>query len=166
MVSVNPQYTMTGVAITESEEDPGLGALIEEDYFRNQFVGKTIDFLPKLKVIKKPLPKELEIVCEPNSTAYKELGPEKVAAIKKKHLKDDIYALTGATISSRAVTLGVKNTVKKFHYRFDILAKAIKEQNIQARPHWQSLCEKIIAISEINDKPQNAIEDLIESHRL
>lgn len=42
----------------------------------------------------------------------------------------------------------------------------LKEQNAYALPHWQSLCEEIIAISENNDAPQKAIEDLIESHRL
>ena len=130
MVSVDPDYTLTGVEITESEEDPGLGALIEEDYFRNQFVGKTVEALPKLEVVKKPLPEEYKTALEPSKPAYKKLGSEKVDEILKKHLKDDIYALTGATISSRAVTRGVKNTVKKFHYRFDILTKAIKEQNI------------------------------------
>ena len=133
MVSVNPQYTLTGVAITESEEDPGLGAEIKQEYFRNQFVGKTLKMLRKLKVIKEPLPKEYQIVLEKSKPAYKKLekqNPEKVKEIKKEHLKDNIYALTGATISSRAVTRGVKNTVKKFHYRFEILTKAIKKQNI------------------------------------
>jgi len=43
---------------------------------------------------------------------------------------------------------------------------ALNEQNTQARLHWQSLCEEIIAIANNNDKPQKAIEDLIESRCL
>jgi electron transport complex protein RnfG len=133
MVSVNPKFTLTGVAITESEEDPGLGAEIQQDYFKNQFKGKTLSILSKLTVVKKPLPEDYKTVLEPSKPAYKKLekqDPGKIKEIKEKHLKDDIYALTGATISSRAVTRGVKNTVKKFNYRFDILTKAIKEQKI------------------------------------
>jgi len=59
------------------------------------------------------------------------LTPEQMKEIRKKHVKDDIYALTGATISSRAVTRGVKNTVRKFVYRFDILKKAIEQEKVQ-----------------------------------
>lgn len=129
MVSLNPDFTVTGVAITESEEDPGLGAEIEQNYFRNQFVGKTLEMLKTLKVIKKPLPQDYVQVLEPARAA--KLSSEKVKEIKEEHVKDDIYALTGATISSRAVTRGVKSTVKKFVYRFYILTKAVEQENVR-----------------------------------
>jgi electron transport complex protein RnfG len=38
-----------------------------------------------------------------------------------------IYAITGATISSRALTDGVKNTVNHFHYRWALLAPLLAE---------------------------------------
>jgi len=131
MVSLDPKFTVTGVAITESEEDPGLGAEIQQDYFRNQFVGKTEDLLKELKVVKEPLPGDYIPALEPEKAKKDKLTPEQVQEIKKKHLKDDIYALTGATISSRAVTNGVKDSVRKFTYRLGILNNAIKQEKVQ-----------------------------------
>ncbi len=129
-VSLDPDFTLTGVGITESKEDPGLGDEIKRDYFRNQFIGKTKDALKDLKVIKETLPGEYRDVLDP-AKARENRTPEQAAEIKKKHVKDDIYALTGATISSRALTRGVVATVTKFVYRIAILNEAIKQENIQ-----------------------------------
>jgi H+/Na+-translocating ferredoxin:NAD+ oxidoreductase subunit G len=131
MVSMDPKFTVTGIAITESEEDPGLGAEIEQSFFRNQFIGKTVQRLKQLKVVKKPLPQDYLDVLVPARAKRLKLSPEKIEEIKKKHVNDDIYALTGATISSDAVTKGVKDTVRKFVYRYDILNKAIEEKDIK-----------------------------------
>jgi Na+-translocating ferredoxin:NAD+ oxidoreductase subunit G len=130
MVSLNPEFTVTGVAITSSEEDPGLGDEIKKDFFKNQFIGKTIEVLKKIAVVKEPLPPDYGAALDPEKAKQKGLSPEKVDEIKEKHLKDNIYALTGATISSRALTNGVVDTVKKFVYRLDILNEAIKKDNI------------------------------------
>ncbi len=59
------------------------------------------------------------------------LSAEKVKEVKEKHLKDDIYALTGATISSRAALNGVKDTARKFVYRLGVITEAVKQENIQ-----------------------------------
>ncbi len=131
MVSLNPEYTVTGVDITESEEDPGLGAEIEQNYFRNQFVGKRVDMLKRLKVVKEPLPEDYLNILVPERAKRLDLSPERIKEIEEKHKDDNIYALTGATISSDAVTRGVKNTVRKFVYRFDILKQAIADKNVQ-----------------------------------
>lgn len=132
MVSLDPELTVTGIAITESEEDPGLGAEIEQDYFRNQFVGKTLKILPGLEVIKEPLPGDYMVALESDKAKKAGMDPEEIEKIKKKYLEKDIYALTGATISSVAVLNGVKGTVRKFVYRFDILKGALKQENVQA----------------------------------
>ncbi len=131
MVSLDPKFDLTGIAITESKEDPGLGAEIQQDFFRNQFVGKTQDILKGLKVVKEPLPEDYVPALEPEKAKRLGLTPDKIREIKEKHAKDDIYALTGATISSRAVTNGVKDTARKFVYRIDIVSNAIKQENIQ-----------------------------------
>lgn len=131
MVSLDPKFAVTGIAITESEEDPGLGAEIEQNYFRNQFVGKTADVLKKLKVVKEPLPPEYLKALEPTKAKKAGLTPEQIQEIKNKYLQANIYALTGATISSRAVTNGVKSTVRKFVYRLNILNDAIKQEHVQ-----------------------------------
>lgn len=131
MVSLNPDFTVTGIAITESEEDPGLGAEIQQNFFRNQFVGKTVEILKGLKVIKEPLPTDYLDALEPAKAKKMGLSQDQISEIKQKHAKDDIYALTGATISSRAVTNGVKDTVRKFVYRLDILTGALKQENLR-----------------------------------
>jgi electron transport complex protein RnfG len=130
MVSLDPNFTVTGVAITDCKDDPGLGAEVQQDFFKNQFIGKTQDTLKKLKVVKEPLPQDYLPALEPGKAKSMGLTPKQVHEIREKHLKDDIYALTGATISSRALTNGVKNTVRKFVYRIDILSDAVKQQNI------------------------------------
>jgi electron transport complex protein RnfG len=130
-VSLEPELSVMGVAIEESKEDPGLGDKIKENFFRNQFVGKTQDLLKELKVIKEPLPADYLPALEPERAKKDKLTSEQVREIKQKHLKDDIYALTGATISSRAVTAGVKDTVRRFTYRLGILNDAIKQEKIQ-----------------------------------
>lgn len=125
MLATDPQFTLLGLEILEHEEDPGLGAEIEQDYFRNQFKGKTFQQLKDLDVVKEPLPDEYFQALEGNVAA------EDAAKILKQYGDKDIYALTGATISSRSVNNGVKSIVKKFAYRLNILDTALAEQKIE-----------------------------------
>jgi electron transport complex protein RnfG len=125
MLATDPQLTLLGLEILEHEEDPGLGAEIEQDYFRNQFKGKTFEQLKDLDVVKEPLPDEYLKALEGNIAA------EDAAKILKQYGDKDIYALTGATISSRSVNNGVKSIVKKFAYRLNILDTALAEQKIE-----------------------------------
>lgn len=124
MLALDPKYTMVGMEILEHEEDPGLGAEIEQNYFKNQFKGKTFDILKGLKVVKEPLPAEYQQALEGG------VAEADMARIIDQYKEKDIYALTGATISSRSVSDGVKGMVKKFAYRLDILDKVLKEQQI------------------------------------
>jgi Na+-translocating ferredoxin:NAD+ oxidoreductase subunit G len=130
MVSLDPKFTVTGIEIVKSEEDPGLGDEIKQEFFKNQFDGKTVDILKGLKVVKEPLPEDYLPALDPAKAKAAGLTEDKVKQIKEKHLKDDIYALTGATISSRAVVNGVRDTAIKFVYRLGILSNAVKQQNI------------------------------------
>jgi electron transport complex protein RnfG len=130
-IALEPDLTVKGVGIKESKEDPGLGDEIKKDFFKNQFAGKTIELLKTLKVVKEPLPQDYLPALVPAKAKKEGLTPDQVAKIKQKHVKDDIYALTGATISSRAVTNGVKEIVRKFAYRLDILGNALKQENVQ-----------------------------------
>jgi Na+-translocating ferredoxin:NAD+ oxidoreductase subunit G len=124
MLALKPDFSIQGLAILEHEEDPGLGAEIEKEYFKNQFIGKSFETLKTLDVVKEPIPDEylkaLEIRME----------KENIARIQAQFKDHAIYALTGATISSRSVTGGVKGTVRKFAYRLNILEKVLKEQKI------------------------------------
>ncbi|KGO34828.1 MAG: FMN-binding protein [Desulfoprunum sp.] len=125
MLAVDPKFTIVGLEILEHEEDPGLGAEIERDYFRNQFKGKTFEMLKDLDVVKEPLPDEYYQALEGNVEAAD------AAKILAKYGDRDIYALTGATISSRYVNTGVKGIIKKFAYRLNILDAALAERKIE-----------------------------------
>lgn len=126
MLALEPDYTIKGLEVMEHEEDPGLGGEITQDYFKNQFAGKPFSKVKELKVVKEPLPDEYKKVLE--ATQLPAAEREKALAQFKER---DIYALTGATISSKAVTEGVKAMAKNFAYRFENLEKVVKAQGIQ-----------------------------------
>ncbi|MBU1404185.1 MAG: FMN-binding protein [Proteobacteria bacterium] len=127
MLALDQDFSIRGLEIMEHEEDPGLGAEIEQEYFKNQFKGKPLETVKKLEVKKMPLPEEYLKALEAGKSG---LGAEEVARIQEQYQDDDIYALTGATISSSAVTNGVKAMVKKFAYRVAILDRVLAEQHI------------------------------------
>lgn len=77
MVGVDmEEKKLTGMTVLSHLETPGLGARIQEDWFQEQFKGKSFDdgFV----------------------------------------VKEDVDAITGATISSTAVAKGVKDSLEKF----------------------------------------------------
>lgn len=129
MLAVDPSFEVMGLEIMEHEEDPGLGAEIEQDYFKNQFEGKSFSQVKDLKVIKEPMPEDYRTYLESDKTE-KAIPKGVVDTVRSQYQDDDIYALTGATISSRAVTVGVKNMMKKFAYRVDILNDVISRKGI------------------------------------
>jgi electron transport complex protein RnfG len=130
MVALNADFQLLGLEVIEHEEDPGLGAEITQDYFKNQFVGKSFEKLKRLTVVKEPLPPEYERYLNSMGKENGGLSAEDVAEIQKRYCDEDIYALTGATISSAAVTNGVKSMANKFAYRIQILDQAVKEGNV------------------------------------
>ncbi|MDP3480222.1 MAG: FMN-binding protein [Desulfoprunum sp.] len=124
MLALDPQFSILGLEILEHEEDPGLGAEIKQKYFKNQFKGKSFETLKKLEVVKEPMPDGYVRALEGNA------AEADAAEILKQYVDHDIYALTGATISSRSVNNGVKGIVKKFAYRLNILDSVLVEQKI------------------------------------
>ncbi len=125
MVALGSDFELLGLEVIEHEEDPGLGGEITQDYFKNQFVGKSFDTLKRLKVVKEPLPPDYERYLKSMGRDDGGLSAQEVADIQKHYKDQDIYALTGATISSDAVTNGVKAMAKKFAYRIRILDQAV-----------------------------------------
>ncbi|CAG0906069.1 unnamed protein product [Cyprideis torosa] len=124
MMALTTDYSLVGFEVLEHEEDPGLGGEIERPYFKNQFRGKSYEVLRGLEVVKEPLPDEY----------YKALEmklPEEVAdEVMAQYRDHNIYALTGATISSVAVNDGIKAMVKKFAYRVGVLDEVLSRQQI------------------------------------
>ncbi len=124
MMALDPDFSIIGFEVLEHEEDPGLGAEIVQDYFKNQFKDKPFEVFKDLEVVKAPIPDEYLDALEVK------VAPEDVQQIMEKYRDNDIYALTGATISSVAVTDGLKGMVKKFAYRINILDAVTDKENI------------------------------------
>ena len=124
MIALAPDFSIIGFEVLEHEEDPGLGGEIEQEYFKNQFKLKPFEKIKSIEVVKTPLPSEYFDALEgkvDESAAFD---------IMKQYSDQDIYALTGATISSAAVSSGVRAMTKKFAYRLDTLDRVLNEQQI------------------------------------
>jgi electron transport complex protein RnfG len=130
MLALDSKYAIVGLQVLEHQEDPGLGAEIEQEYFKNQFTGKDSERLKTLKVIKEPIPDEQLKFLEKAKWANNAYSKNDIQTLQKKYQDKDICAITGATISSVAVLNGVKNVVTKFVYRVKILENIIAKQNI------------------------------------
>jgi electron transport complex protein RnfG len=128
MLALDTQFDIIGLEIMEHEEDPGLGAEIKQNYFKNQFKNKSFERLKSLTVVKEPLPEPYRRYLDAPDT----INAGELESIRNQYRDKDIYALTGATISSRAVTNGAKNMVKRFAYRIKILDEVIAGQKIPA----------------------------------
>ena len=124
-MALDDKYSMLGFEVLEHEEDPGLGAEIEQEWFRGQFAGKSFDQLKSAHVVRQPMPDDLRAAI----TAQKPTDADK--KLRADHAGDDIYALTGATISSRSVLNGNQAMVRKFVYRIELLDKVIRDQGIK-----------------------------------
>lgn len=128
ILAVDPAFALLGLEIMEHEEDPGLGGEIVQDYFKGQFKGKSFAAVKALDVAKLPIPAEYLQALE---VAKSGISGDEVQRIQQLYSDKDIYALTGATISSKSVTSGVKAIVKKFAYRVSILDRVLAEQGIK-----------------------------------
>lgn len=112
MVSLNADFSLRGIAILEHEEDPGLGAEALEPYFKNQFVGKSVEQLARIKVVTTPQPDEYRKLLQSDPDGH--FDSEIIQKLVTDYGEDPIYSITGATISSKAVTVGVQKAVARF----------------------------------------------------
>lgn len=128
ILALDQDFTIRGLEIMEHEEDPGLGAEIVQRYFKNQFKAKPLERVRQLAVAKTPLPEDYRRALEADGGSG--LSAEEVTKIEAQYRDKDIYALTGATISSSSVTNGVKAMAQKFVYRLELLDRVLKEQHI------------------------------------
>lgn len=132
MLALNPSFVITGLDVLEQEEDPGLGAEIVQDYFKNQFIDRTFGEIKDLNVVKKPLPEAYKRYLERVSQGSGMFTHKQIEEIQRQYGESDIYALTGATITSQEFTRGIKDMVRKFAHRVEMLHRVIAARNIPA----------------------------------
>jgi electron transport complex protein RnfG len=118
-VALDSAFVVQGVRVVEHEEDPGLGAT---GWFQAQYVGRSADQVASLDVTRDPMPEDwraaLDLVAGEGVPAWRAKHANLLA---REHAKP-VYAVTGATISSRALTAGVRTTVDHFRRRWALLA--------------------------------------------
>jgi electron transport complex protein RnfG len=121
-VGLTPAFEIAGVRVLEHEEDPGLGAEVATPVFQGQFLGRTAEHMASLTVTRDPMPEDwrsaLATLARTPVTAWR----DQHAALLAREGARPIYAVTGATISSRALTDGVRETVDHFQRRWALLA--------------------------------------------
>lgn len=133
LVGLDPRFEIAGVRVVEHEEDPGLGAEIATPEYSGQFVGRPANDA-SLAVTRDPMPEDWR-------AALSELRRMPAEAWRAKHRDlvarqggKPIYAVTGATISSRALAEGVRVTVERFRTRWQRIAPYVDRTATQARP--------------------------------
>jgi electron transport complex protein RnfG len=121
-VALDSSFSIAGVRVVEHEEDPGLGAETATPWFQGQFIGRSPEQVSALDVTRDPMPEDWR-------AALSQLGHKAAADWRTEHAAliaregmNPIHAVTGATISSRALTDGVRATVDHFRRRWSLIA--------------------------------------------
>ncbi len=120
-VAMEPDFEIVDMRIIETTDDPGLGAEVAQPWFREQYVGRTAEEIAKLDVTRDPMPEDWKAALVAFARRAPD-GPARHRALLERERHRPIYAVTGATISSRAVTEGVRKTVDHFRRRWWLLA--------------------------------------------
>ena len=124
LVALTPGFEIAGVRVVEHEEDPGLGAEIATRAFEGQFIARTGEATAALDVTRDPMPEDwraaLARLARTPASEWRAAHADLVAREGRR----PIYAVTGATISSRALTDGVRTTVERFRLRWKLLEAA------------------------------------------
>jgi electron transport complex protein RnfG len=122
LIGITPGFEIAGVRVVEHEEDPGLGAEVATPLFESQFLGRTADEVAGLTVSRDPMPEDWHAaLLRLERTPVPEWRLRERALLERERGRP-IYAVTGATISSRALTDGVRATVDHFRRRWALLA--------------------------------------------
>ena len=120
-VAMKPDFEIVDMRVIETTDDPGLGAEVAQPWFREQYVGRTAEEIARLDVTKDPMPEDWKAALVALARRAPD-GPARHGALLERERTKPIYAVTGATISSRAVTEGVRKTVDHFRRRWWLLA--------------------------------------------
>lgn len=120
-VALDSAMTLRGVRVLEHEEDPGLGAEIATPWFQAQYAGRTADQAVGLTVTRDPMPEDWRAALNARAALDPSAWRDRHGALLDREAGRPIYAVTGATISSTALTRGVRGTVDHFRRRWALL---------------------------------------------
>ena len=122
-VGLTPSWEIAGVRVVEHEEDPGLGAEVATPWFQGQYAGRPLAAVADLDVTRDPMPEDWRQVLRgaPRSGSRAAVPDARERALREREAARPIYAVTGATISSRALTDGVRATILHFRRRWELL---------------------------------------------
>lgn len=122
-LAIDSEFRLRGMEVIAHEEDPGLGAEITQRYFKNQFAGRDFEAIAGIKVTKDPLPgawkDSLEELGDTPFAPWFELYAPQLLQ------NPDIHAITGATISSVAVTNGIQKALRNFRKRLQTVEQQL-----------------------------------------
>ena len=133
LVALTPAFEIAGVRVVEHEEDPGLGAEVATRSFQGQFIARSAEATAALDVTRDPMPEDWRAaLAQLTRTPVADWRAAHADLIAREGARP-IYAVTGATISSRALTDGVRTTVERFRRRWQMLEAARGGAPVSAR---------------------------------
>lgn len=122
LIGLSAGFEIAGVRVVEHEEDPGLGAEVATRLFEGQFFGRPAEGISSLDVTRDPMPEDWRAaLLQLERTPAPQWRARQQALLERERTRP-IYAVTGATISSRALTDGVRLTVDHFRRRWALIA--------------------------------------------
>lgn len=121
-VALDAAFDIAGVRVLEHEEDPGLGAEVATAWFQGQYLGRPAAALPALDVTRDPMPEDWRAALVTLDRTPAADWRARHGALLERERAKPIYAVTGATISSRALTHGVRATVEHFRRRWQLVS--------------------------------------------
>jgi electron transport complex protein RnfG len=122
LVALTSDFSIAGVRVVEHEEDPGLGAEIATSWFEGQYTGRTADQAARLDVTRDPMPEDWRSALAALERTPAVSWRARHQALREREGARPIYAVTGATISSRALTDGVRATTDHIRRRWQLLS--------------------------------------------
>jgi electron transport complex protein RnfG len=120
-VALDSAWEISGVRVVQHEEDPGLGAEIATPWFQGQFPGRPLTEVSDLDVTRDPMPEDWRRALGQLARISPDAWSARYGALRAREETLPVYAVTGATISSRALTTGVRATVLHFRKRWTLL---------------------------------------------
>ena len=131
-VAIDSSFEVAGVRVVEHEEDPGLGAEVATPWFQSQFVGRNVTALQNADVTRDPMPEDWSAALRERDRSEPTAWRSRYMNLLSREGGKPIYAVTGATISSRALTNGVRVTAHHFEKRWALLSPYFGGRNEHA----------------------------------